>query len=172
MLSLVERACSMRVGHRAELKLSHHLPNWWHKYVQPFPRLLSNFFFDNWKWNFGTSKLARSNRRTKQRFVNISGAIIYVIKMWAEVKILISFPMRWVESHITLKIKFVLENWKWYLGNYWILRKQLEHSRSVGRNTRRSRVFLPTLISCSSRFLRALQRNRAQSRLLYSLINM
>ena len=163
MLSLVERACSMRVEHRAELKLSHHLPNWWHNYVQPFPRLLSNFFFDNWKWNFGTSKLARSNRRTKQRFVNISGAIIYVIKMWAEVKILISFPMRWVESHITLKIKFVLENWKWCLGNYWILRKQLEHLRLV---------FLPTLISCSSRFLHALQRNRAQSRLLYLLINM
>ena len=160
MLSLVERACSMRVEHRAELKLSHHLPNWWHMF-----NLFQDFFlafFDNWEWNFRTSKLARSNRRTKQRFVNISGAIIYVIKMWAEVKILISFPMRWVESHITLKIKFVLENWKWCLGNYWILRKQLEQLRLV---------FLPTLISCSSRFLRALQRNRAQSRLLYLLIN-
>ena len=71
-----------------------------------------------------------------------------------------------------LKIKSVLENWKWCLGNYRILRKRLEHSRSVGRNTRRSRVFLPTLISCSSRLLRALQQNRAQSRLLYLLINM
>ena len=30
-------------------------------------------------------------------------------------------------------------------------------------------VFLPTLLSCSSRFLRALQQNRAQSRLLYLL---
>ena len=31
-------------------------------------------------------------------------------------------------------------------------------------------VFPPTLFSCSSRFLRALQQNRAQSRLLYLLI--
>ena len=39
----------------------------------------------------------------------------------------------------------------------------------MGRNTRRSLVFLPTLLSCSSRFLSALQQNRAQSRLLYIL---
>ena len=32
-------------------------------------------------------------------------------------------------------------------------------------------VFLPTLLSCSSRFLRALQQNRAQSRLLYLFYN-
>ena len=31
-------------------------------------------------------------------------------------------------------------------------------------------VFLPTLLLCSSRFLRALQQNRALSRLLYLLI--
>ena len=30
-------------------------------------------------------------------------------------------------------------------------------------------MFPPTLLSCSSRFLRALQQNRAQSRLLYLL---
>ena len=40
----------------------------------------------------------------------------------------------------------------------------------MGRNTRRSRVFLPTLLSYSSSFLSALQQNRAQSRLLYLLI--
>ena len=40
----------------------------------------------------------------------------------------------------------------------------------MGRNTRRSRVFLPTLLSYSSNFLSALQQNRAQSRLLYLLI--
>ena len=37
------------------------------------------------------------------------------------------------------------------------------------RNTRLRLVFLPTLLSCSSRFLRALKQNRAQSRLLYLL---
>ena len=40
-------------------------------------------------------------------------------------------------------------------------------TQEVGRNTRRSRVFLSTLLSCSSRFLRAFWQNRAQSRLLY-----
>ena len=39
--------------------------------------------------------------------------------------------------------------------------------QEVGKTMRCSRVFLPTLLSCSSRFLRTLQRNRAQSRLLY-----
>ena len=38
-------------------------------------------------------------------------------------------------------------------------RKRLKHERSVRRNTRR--------VECSSRFLSALQQNRAQSRLLY-----
>ena len=37
------------------------------------------------------------------------------------------------------------------------------------RNTRIRLVFLPTLLSCSRRFLRALKQNRAQSRLLYLL---
>ena len=39
----------------------------------------------------------------------------------------------------------------------------------VGRNTRLRLLFSPTLLSCSSRFLRALQPNIAQSRLLYLL---
>ena len=39
-------------------------------------------------------------------------------------------------------------------------KKRLEHERSVGRNTKRSRVFLS-----------ALQQNRAQSRLLYLFYN-
>ena len=42
-------------------------------------------------------------------------------------------------------------------------------TQEVGRNTRLRLVFPPTLLSCSSRFLRALQQNRAQSRLLYLL---
>ena len=44
-------------------------------------------------------------------------------------------------------------------------------TQEVGRNTRLRLVFTPTLLSCSSRFLRALQQNRAQSRLLYLLNN-
>ena len=39
----------------------------------------------------------------------------------------------------------------------------------VGRNTRLRLVFPPTLLSCSSHLLSALQQNRAQSRLLYLL---
>ena len=39
--------------------------------------------------------------------------------------------------------------------------------KQMRRNTRLLLVFVPTLLSCSSRFLRALQQNRAQSRLLY-----
>ena len=40
----------------------------------------------------------------------------------------------------------------------------------MGRNTRLGLVFLPIFLECSSRFLRALKQNRAQSRLLYLLI--
>ena len=45
-------------------------------------------------------------------------------------------------------------------------------TQEVGRNTRLRLVFPPTLLSCSCRFLRALQQNRAQSRLLYLLIDL
>ena len=48
--------------------------------------------------------------------------------------------------------------------------KQIEKWGEVGRNTRLRLVFPPTLLLCSSRFLRTLQQNRAQSRLLYLLI--
>ena len=48
-------------------------------------------------------------------------------------------------------------------------RNDEKYSQTMGRNTRRSRVFLPTLLSCSSRFLRALQQKKAQTRLLYLL---
>ena len=41
-----------------------------------------------------------------------------------------------------------------------------EKLKKWGGNTRRSRVFLSTLLACSNRLLRALQQNRAQSRLL------
>ena len=40
-------------------------------------------------------------------------------------------------------------------------------TKEVGRNTGLRLVFSLTLLSCSSRFLRPLQQNRAQSRLLY-----
>ena len=39
-------------------------------------------------------------------------------------------------------------------------RERLKHERSVGRNTRLSRVFLP-LLECSGRFLSALKQKRA-----------
>ena len=42
-------------------------------------------------------------------------------------------------------------------------------SGEVERNTRIRFVFLPTLLSCSNRFLCALQQNRTQLRLLYLL---
>ena len=45
----------------------------------------------------------------------------------------------------------------------------IPHEKSVERNTRLCPIFLPTLFSCSSRFLRGLQQNIAQSRLLYLL---
>ena len=48
------------------------------------------------------------------------------------------------------------------------LRKRLEHSRSREKHSTSSRVS-PYTSLCSSRFLRALQQNRAQSRLLYLL---
>ena len=44
----------------------------------------------------------------------------------------------------------------------------LEYSRSREKHSTTSRVS-PTLLSCSSRFLRALQQNRVQSRLFYLL---
>ena len=50
-----------------------------------------------------------------------------------------------------------------HLGSGW-------STQEIGRNTRLRLVFLPTLLSCSNRFLRALQQNRAHSRLLYLLI--
>ena len=53
-----------------------------------------------------------------------------------------------------LEIKFVLK----IESNAWGM------TQEVGRNTRLRLVFLPTLLSCSSCFLRALQQNRAQSK--------
>ena len=48
-------------------------------YERPFFWLLSSLFFVKWKWNFGTSESVISNRRTKQRFVNMPSAVIDVI---------------------------------------------------------------------------------------------
>ena len=53
--------------------------------------------------------------------------------------------------------------------NLWLTIHEGKQTQEVGRNTRLRLVFPPTLLSCSSRFLRALQQNRAQSRLLYLL---
>ena len=47
-----------------------------------------------------------------------------------------------------------------------ITNEAVEHERSVGENTRQSRVFFPSSWVLY-RFLSALQQNRAQSRLLY-----
>ena len=67
-----------------------------------------------------------------------------------------------------LELKFALK----IACNVWVmdslLKKQIEEE--VGRNTLLRHVFLPTLLSCSNHFLRALQQNRACSRLLYFLI--
>ena len=88
----------------------------------------------NWKWNFVTSERASSNRsrRTKQRFVSMSSAIIYVIMMWAGTKIL------------TEKTR----------------KRNKEKIQGEARNVLLRLVFLPTLLSCFSRSLRALQQDR------------
>ena len=61
--------------HRAELKLSRHLPVIC-TVLEHFPDLHLAVFFFNWKWNFGTSELASSKGKTKQRFVNMPSAVI------------------------------------------------------------------------------------------------
>ena len=73
------------IEHRTELKLSRHLPN-----CTMFDLFRDFFlaFFDNWKWNFGTSEPASSKRRTEQRFVKIPGAVIYFIRRCTDTKIL------------------------------------------------------------------------------------
>ena len=74
------------IEHRArELKLSRQLSNC--IMSNHFPDF-SLVYFLNWKWNFRTSKVANSNWRTKQRFVNLSSTVIEVIIVWAETKIL------------------------------------------------------------------------------------
>ena len=60
-----------------------------------------------------------------------------------------------------------------YIRAWLLFRKMvILPSQEVGRNTRIHLVFLPTLLSCFSRFLRALQQNRQQTRLLYLLTNL
>ena len=92
---------------------------------------------------------------------------------------------------VRLENKVCFENYANAWGNYWnywilyyetnkdsstVLCSVVKHlgsgqsTQEVGRNTRLRLVFPPILLSCSSRFLRALQQNRAQSRLLYLLI--
>ena len=50
------------------------------------------------------------------------------------------------------------------------MRGKNDGSQEVERNTCLRLVFPPTPLSCYRRFLRALQQNRAQSRILYLLI--
>ena len=52
------------IEHRADLKLSRHLPNCT---VWPFPELFPSLFFYTWKWNFGIGKSANSIRTTKKK---------------------------------------------------------------------------------------------------------
>ena len=71
--------------HRAELKLSSHLLNC--TMFDLFRDFSLVFFFVNWRKHFGTSKPASNNRITKQGFVNMLSAVIYVIIKWAGTKI-------------------------------------------------------------------------------------
>ena len=65
------------IEHKArELQLSRYLPNC--TMSDHFPNFSVAFF--RWlRWNFGTSETANSKRRTKQRFVIISSAVIDVV---------------------------------------------------------------------------------------------
>ena len=81
------------------------------------------------------------------------------------------------------KIKFGLKIQRHAWGNYWILyhktnkkastdtKESVEHLRRRETHSTTSRVFLYTCFVLY-RFLRALQHNRAQSRLLYLLIKL
>ena len=127
-------------------------------YVRPFPRLLSGFFIVSWKGNFVTSETASSNRRTEQRFVNIPSAVIYLIRTWAETKILtdlhrdneLLYPsFDSFHAQLDCKITNVLEKWG----------ETLDFVLCVSLRSSLSLVYLPTILSCSSRSLRALQQN-------------
>ena len=116
------------------------------------------FFIVSWKGNFETSETASSNRRTEQRFVNLPSAVIYLIITWAETKILID-PHRDNELHypsfdgfhaqLDCKITNVLEKWG----------ETLDFVLCVSLRSSVSLMYLPIILSCSSRSLRALQRN-------------
>ena len=116
------------------------------------------FFIVSWKGNFVTSETASSNRRTEQRFVNIPSAVIYLIRTWAETKILID-PHRDNEllypsfdgfhAQLDCKITNVLEKWG----------ETLDFVLCVSLRSSVSLMYLPIILSCSSRSLRALQRN-------------
>ena len=116
------------------------------------------FFIVSWKGNFVTSETASSNRRTEPRFVNIPSAVIYLIRTWAETKILIdlhrnnellypSFDS--FHAQLDCKITNVLEKWG----------ETLDFVLCVSLRSSVSLMYLPIILSCSSRSLRALQRN-------------
>ena len=116
------------------------------------------FCIVSWKGNFETSETASSNRRTEQRFVNIPSAVIYLIRTWAETKILIdlhrnnellypSFDS--FHAQLDCKITNLLEKWG----------ETLDFVLCVSLRSSVSLVYLPIILSCSSRSLRALQRN-------------
>ena len=65
-----------------------------------------------------------------------------------------------------------IENNAWEFNRFFIIEKKKHlgsgmSTQEVGETKRCGRVFLPTLLSCFSRFLRALQQNRAQLRPLF-----
>ena len=118
----------------------------------------SAFFIVGWKGNFETSETASSNRRTEQTFVNIPSAVIYLMRTWAETKILVdlhrdnellyaSFDS--FHAQFDCKITNVLEKWG----------ETLDFVLCVSLRSSVSLVYLPTIISCSSRSLRALQQS-------------
>ena len=116
------------------------------------------FFIVSWKGNLETSETASSNRRTEQRFVNIPSTVIYHIRTWTETKILID-PHRDNELHypsfdgfhaqLDCKITNVLEKWE----------ETLDYVLCVSLRSSVRLVYLSTILSCSSRSLRALQQN-------------
>ena len=118
----------------------------------------SAFFIVGWKGNFETSETASSNRRTEQTFVNIPSAVIYLIRTWAETKILVDlhrdnellYPsFNSFHAQFDCKITNVLEKWG----------ETLDFVLCVSLRSSVRLVYLPTILSCSSRSLRALQQS-------------
>ena len=134
---------------------------------------LAFFFLVNWKWIFGTSVPISSNRRVKKKVsINMPSAVIDVYITWksskrkrSELSDFWRFSCKLTygnkyQTHLT-RIVYIVSCSQSFYG--FVLKE-------VGRNTPLRLVYLPTLLSCFSHFLRALQQNEAQSWPLYLLI--